>query len=94
VIGKPIANVVKNMLNHIWKKFGIIPIFIIATAKEVVVIVAAFCIAAATVGSTTIATQALAQNMTAGDNMTMGAAGNMTAGNMTGGSDGGDNWTK
>jgi hypothetical protein len=35
VIGKPIANVVKNMLNHIWKKFGTIPIFIIATAKEV-----------------------------------------------------------
>jgi hypothetical protein len=35
VIGKPIVNVVKNMLNHIWKKFGIIPIFIIVTAKEV-----------------------------------------------------------
>jgi hypothetical protein len=33
--------------------------------------------------------------MTAGDNMTMGAAGNMTAGNMTGGSGGGGgNWTK
>lgn len=35
VIGKPIANVVKNILNHIWKKFGTIPIFIIATAKDV-----------------------------------------------------------
>jgi quercetin dioxygenase-like cupin family protein len=41
-------------------------------------IAAAFGIAAATIGSTTtIATPALAQNMTAGDNMTMGA-GNMT----------------
>jgi len=35
VIGKPIANVVKNMLNHIWMKFGTIPIFIIATAIDV-----------------------------------------------------------
>jgi hypothetical protein len=35
VIGKPIISVVKNMLNHIWKKFGTIPIFIIVTAKEV-----------------------------------------------------------
>jgi hypothetical protein len=56
-----------------------------------VAIVAAFGIAAATVGFTTIAIPVLAQNMTAGDNMTMGAAGNMTAGNMTGG---GGNWTK
>jgi hypothetical protein len=55
-----------------------------------VAIVAAFGIAAATVGfTTTIATPALAQNMTEGDTMTMGAAGNMTAGNMTGGSGGG-----
>jgi hypothetical protein len=35
VIGKPIPNVVKNIPNHIWKKFGTIPIFIIATAKDV-----------------------------------------------------------
>jgi hypothetical protein len=35
VIGKPIANVVKKMPNHICKKFGTIPIFIAATAKEV-----------------------------------------------------------
>jgi hypothetical protein len=46
-----------------------------------VAIVAAFGIAAATDGSTTIATPALAQNMTAGDNMTMDAAGEMTAEN-------------
>jgi ABC-type enterobactin transport system permease subunit len=51
-----------------------------------IAIVAAFSIAAATVDFTTIATPALAQNMTAGDNMNMGAAGNMTAGNMTGNS--------
>ena len=35
VIGKPIANVVKNIPNHISKKFRTIPIFIIVTAKEV-----------------------------------------------------------
>jgi hypothetical protein len=35
VIGKPIANVVKKILNHIWKKCGTTPIFITVTAKEV-----------------------------------------------------------
>ena len=35
VIGKPITNVVKNMPNHTWKKFGTVPILIIATAIDV-----------------------------------------------------------
>jgi hypothetical protein len=52
----------------------------------VVAIVAAFSIAGV-VGPATIATQAVAQNMTT-DNATM-MAGNMTADNKTGG-----NWTK
>jgi ABC-type enterobactin transport system permease subunit len=52
-----------------------------------VAVIAAFGIAAAIVGPVTIATPALAQNMTGGGNMTMG--GNVTGGNMTGG-----NWTK
>ena len=53
-----------------------------------VAVVAAFGIAVAAVsGPLTIATPAVAQNMT-GDNATM-MAGNMTAGNATGG-----NWTK
>ena len=47
-----------------------------------VVVIAAFGITAAVVGPVTIATPALAQNMTEGGNMT---GGNMTAGNMTGG---------
>lgn len=47
-----------------------------------VVVIAAFGITAAVVGPVTIATSALAQNMTdMGGNMT---GGNMTAGNMTG----------
>ena len=57
-------------------------LFLIAVA-----IVAAFSIAAV-VGPATIATPAVAQNMT-GDNATMMMAGNYTADNKTGG-----NWTK
>ena len=53
-----------------------------------VVVIAAFGITAAVVGPVSIATPALAQNMTEGGNMTgMGGnltGGNMTAGNMTG----------
>ena len=50
-------------------------------------IVVAFGIAVAAVGPVTVATPALAQNMTGGNMTAMG--GNMTGGNMTGG-----NWTK
>jgi hypothetical protein len=53
-----------------------------------VVVVSAFGVTAAVVGPVTMATPALAQNMTEGDNMTgMGdnmTGGDMTAGNMTG----------
>ena len=47
-----------------------------------VVVVSAFGVTAALVGPVTMATPALAQNLTEGGNMT---GGNMTAGNMTGG---------
>jgi ABC-type enterobactin transport system permease subunit len=57
-------------------------LFVIAVA-----IVAAFGIAVAVVGPVTLATPAVAQNMTGGGNMTA-MGGNMTGGNMTGG-----NWT-
>jgi hypothetical protein len=53
-----------------------------------VVVVSAFGVTAAVVGPVTMATPALAQNMTEGGNMTsMGGnltGGNMTAGNITG----------
>lgn len=35
VIGKPIATVGKNILNHIWKKLGTIPIFTTVTVKDI-----------------------------------------------------------
>ena len=35
VIGKPIANVVKNTPSHISKKLGTIPIFTTVTVKDV-----------------------------------------------------------
>jgi hypothetical protein len=47
-----------------------------------VVVVSAFGVTAAVVGPLTMATPALAQNMTEGGNMT-GMGGNMTGGNMT-----------
>lgn len=53
-----------------------------------VAIVVAFGVVAAVAGLVTVATPAIAQNMT-GDNATM-MAGNMTASNMTAGG----NWTK
>jgi hypothetical protein len=49
-----------------------------------VVVIAAFGITAAVVGPVTMATPALAQNMTEGGNMT-GMGGNLTGGNMTAG---------
>jgi hypothetical protein len=49
-----------------------------------VVVVSAFGVTAAVVGPVTMATPALAQNMTEGGNMT-GMGGNLTGGNMTAG---------